>query len=560
MTDNQPLSEIFIELKNGGGGMAKNIVLCSDGTGNSGGVGNSTNIWRLFTSIDVVGFKEKKIDIEQVTFYDDGVGTDRGKLLRMLGGAFGLGLARNVRQLYLMLVKSYEPGDHIYLFGYSRGAFTVRTLAGMVRVCGILDKKYYSDDRTLNKAVWNLYRAYRRNYPALLSEPWYKFERIFGIHRSDNVDAQRAEWGVKVSPDLYRDYHNIDEFCDDYCVPIRFIGVWDTVDAVGFSIDALGEFWNRVIFRYKFPDRKLNLYIENACQALSIDDDRKAFYPQLFDQQSKLDKTRIEQVWFPGVHGNVGGGLPKQGMEHVSLNWMIRQVEAHGLVFYQDAKDTFRDAANENDKLYDARAGFSIYYRYGPRNIFEMTRDNRTAPAKIHISALKRIAMGTEKYAPGNIPATIEIEVDNENYVGENKSAQKKIKADIANKVSTNLREYKQSHLVDTRMMLHKWFWIATLIILGTGAILHGISSDLPDPEGFLFAVMKLVQFVFSLVPLLGNFLFENFIRPLFLFPSIGVIVLLIPVILYVVDFLLQRKLSQHRQRVWRKIFDGPWW
>ncbi len=540
--------------------MAKNIVLCSDGTGKSGGVGDSTNIWKVFTSVDVNGFKEKTIDTEQVTFYDDGVGTERGKILRVLGGVLGLGLARNVRQLYMMLVKAYEPGDHIYLFGYSRGAFTVRTLAGMVKVCGLLDKKFYSDDRTLRREIWSLYRSYRHNYPAVLSQPWYKLEAFFGIHRDNDIASKRKQSCIKVSPDLYKDYPNIGEFCDDHCVPIRFIGVWDTVDAVGFSIDAMGKFWNRVIFRFKFPDCKLNSYVDNAYHVLSIDDDRKAFYPELFDQQSDLDKKRIEQVWFAGVHGSVGGGQPKSGMAHVSLNWMIKKAEQHGLIFYEDAKRVFHDAANEHDMLYDARSGIGIYYRYGPRNIFEMTQANHVDPVNIHISALKRIAMGTEKYAPGNIPTRINIVVEDEKNIGENKATQKKLQTAIAKEVSANLCEYQQTGLVNTRMRLHKWFWVATLVILGIGAILHGISSGQPEPEGLLALIMTLVQWVFSIVPLLGTYLFENFIRPLFLFPSIGIVILLGPVVLYLIDFLIQRRLNQYRQRIWRKIFPEPWW
>ncbi len=540
--------------------MAKNIVLCSDGTGNAGGSGNATNVWNVFTSIDLNGFKEKNINIEQVAFYDDGVGTERGKILRILGGAIGLGLARNVRQLYMMLVKSYQPGDHIFLFGYSRGAFTVRTLAGMVRVCGILDQHAYSDDSALKNAVWDLYRAYRRNYPALLSEPWYKFERMFGILRIEDVATQREKFGVKVSPDLYKEYKYIDKLTDDNCVPIRFIGVWDTVASVGFSIDAVAKFWNDVIFRFKFTNSKLGSWVEKACHALSIDDDRKAFTPEIFDQESALDKTRIEQVWFPGVHGNVGGGGPKQGMQHVPLNWMIEKAEEQGLIFYKNSKDTFRDAANEHDKLYDVRAGAGIYYRYGPRNIAGMIKDYDMEPAKIHISALKRIAMGTENYAPGNIPANFDLVVDNEKNLGENKTVQKKLKAELNKGILTNLSDYKQTGLVNTRMLLHYWFLLSTLVILSLGAIWHGASSAQPDPEGWLLSFMDLVKFVFGMIPLLGAYLFDNFIKPLFLYPLIGLIVLLTPVVLYVVDIMLHRKLNQHRQQVWRNILNGPWW
>src|SRR5919106_2531604 len=105
--------------------MGKNIILCSDGTGNSGGKGRGTNVWRLYKALDVSD------PSTQIAFYDDGVGSEDFRLFRIMGVAFGWGLARNVRQLYTFLVRHYHPGDDIFLFGFSRGAFTVRSLAGM---------------------------------------------------------------------------------------------------------------------------------------------------------------------------------------------------------------------------------------------------------------------------------------------------------------------------------------------------------------------------------------------------------------------------------------------
>ena len=114
--------------------MPKNIVLCSDGTGNSAGKSRGTNVYRLFQAVDIHNSPNER---KQVAFYDDGVGTDSFKPLKLLGGAFGFGLFRNVRELYKFLVQNYEPGDSIFLFGFSRGAFTVRLLASMVCHCGL---------------------------------------------------------------------------------------------------------------------------------------------------------------------------------------------------------------------------------------------------------------------------------------------------------------------------------------------------------------------------------------------------------------------------------------
>lgn len=125
---------------------ATNLVLCSDGTGNSGGKARGTNVWRFFNAVDRHGAAEDDGQpLEQRTLYDDGVGTDTLRLARALGGAFGWGLSRNLRQLYTFLVMNYEKGDQVFLFGFSRGAFTVRSLAGMICRCGLLDREAFLD-------------------------------------------------------------------------------------------------------------------------------------------------------------------------------------------------------------------------------------------------------------------------------------------------------------------------------------------------------------------------------------------------------------------------------
>ena len=119
----------------------KNIVLCSDGTGNSGGKGRGTNVWRTYRAVDRAGYVDAQgRQVEQITFDDDGVGTEKFKLFKTLGGAFGWGLSKNIRDLYTALVRTYEPDDRIYLFGFSRGAFTVRALGGMICKCGLLKR------------------------------------------------------------------------------------------------------------------------------------------------------------------------------------------------------------------------------------------------------------------------------------------------------------------------------------------------------------------------------------------------------------------------------------
>lgn len=148
--------------------MPKNIILCSDGTGNISIKGRGTNVFKMFEAIDLHNPRTR-----QIAYYDDGVGTSKFKPLMILGGAFGLGLSRNVRQLYTELVRSYEPGDKIYLFGFSRGAFTVRNLAGFINAAGIFDRNKAKDDVALRRSVRTAYRLYRQKQHALLSDILY---------------------------------------------------------------------------------------------------------------------------------------------------------------------------------------------------------------------------------------------------------------------------------------------------------------------------------------------------------------------------------------------------
>ena len=150
--------------------MPKNIIICSDGTGNTAIKNRGTNVFKLFEAIDLNGHRIDPLLDPQVAFYDDGVGTETFLPLKLLGGAFGFGLAKNVRNLYMDLVRVYDPGDtntpadRIYLFGFSRGAFTVRTLAGLIAKCGVLDRDKLGTTDALRKAVRKAYSTYRRSY------------------------------------------------------------------------------------------------------------------------------------------------------------------------------------------------------------------------------------------------------------------------------------------------------------------------------------------------------------------------------------------------------------
>jgi len=368
--------------------MPKNIIICSDGTGNSAIKDRGTNVFKMFEAIDLNGHRiDPNLD-PQVAFYDDGVGTETFLPLKLLGGAFGFGLAKNVRNLYMDLVRVYDPGDsttpadRIYLFGFSRGAFTVRTLAGLIAKCGVLDREKLLTTDAMRKAVRRAYSTYRRSYRTWLGNVLNQILVGLRLRRPDS-DA-------------------IEDFREAHSVPgvvrIRFIGVWDTVDAVGGPFHT-SDVINAVFHRFKFPDRILSDKVDQAIHALSIDEARAAFGPVLWEA-----KPNVEQVWFAGVHSNVGGGYTKQGMSLVTLDWMMRKAQQNGLRILSDDRKIYWEHGNVDDKMYDSRAGLGVFYRWKPRNMQELWVDQKAGtPPPIHLSALERIAHGTDGYAPGTL-------------------------------------------------------------------------------------------------------------------------------------------------------------
>ncbi len=363
--------------------MPKNIILCSDGTGNSGIKGRGTNVFKLFEAVDLNEHRTNPLLDAQLAYYDDGVGTKGNTLLKVLGGATGFGLKRNVKDLYRALARVYDPGDRIFLFGFSRGAFTARTLAGLIGACGIVDGGSCQTTHALRKAVEAAYVAYRTRYASTLT---MVVRRLLGRR-----DTQQAIASFQTT---YKVHTN---------VPIEFIGVWDTVDAVGMPF-ALASVVNRFLYQFKFPTQTLGKNVGRACHALSIDDDRVAFEPVLWMGPDE----RIEQVWFAGVHSNVGGGYPKQGMSLVALDWILSHAAQCGLRLNKADCENYRAHASVDDMLYDARAGVGLFYRWAPRDIRRYCNRSGIAP-RIHLSVAERVAHGTDDYAPGNLPPSISV-------------------------------------------------------------------------------------------------------------------------------------------------------
>lgn len=389
---------------------AKNIILLSDGTGNAASRVWRTNVWRFFQALDLT-------TSHQVAAYDDGVGTSAFKPLALLGGAFGWGLKRNVLDLYKFLCRNYEEGCQIYGLGFSRGAFTIRVLMGLVVNQGIIK---FDSESELNRRAKSAYRAYRaeRYHSVFRIEKAFRFLRDVAIAIKNRLRGHQAY------------------IREDNCQPeaIRFIGVWDTVAAYGLPIEEMTYGISKWLWPLELPDRSLNKRVLRACHAVALDDERTTFHPVLWTEEDEqtlpngqdgkryTKDERISQVWFAGVHSNVGGGYPDDSLAHVPLYWMMREALIAGVHFKSlpgdppDCPDAMRQVLNARDKdgrLYDSRQGLGGYYRYGPRKLAllcDMRFSRRlkdavriTAP-KIHASAFERNVNGAHPYAPIGLP------------------------------------------------------------------------------------------------------------------------------------------------------------
>jgi Uncharacterized alpha/beta hydrolase domain (DUF2235) len=265
--------------------MSKRLVVCCDGTWNVPDQKSPTNV----TKIALAVADEDRTGKQQRVFYHRGVGTNRWERLR--GGAFGAGLSRNVCDTYRFIVENYEPGDELFFFGFSRGAFTARSTVGLVRNAGILRREHVN----LIPDAYALYRS-----------------------RTDTKTPRGREATL-----FRRSYsHETD---------IHFIGVWDTVGALGVPVEGwrLASLINR---RFQFHDTDLSTRVHAAYQALAIDEKRRPFKPAVWSVQADAGADqKVEQVWFSGCHCDIGGGNEDHGLSDIPLLWMVDRAKRHGL-------------------------------------------------------------------------------------------------------------------------------------------------------------------------------------------------------------------------------------
>jgi uncharacterized protein (DUF2235 family) len=278
----------------------KRIVVCCDGTWGAESNPSVSNVVKIAESVrldvpDAAG--PGGSPIEQRVFYTDGPGT-RGYLAdKYLGGAFGLGLDAALSNVYWQVALNWEPGDEIFIFGFSRGAYTARSLSGLINRIGLLRPDALIDGR----------------YPEAM--------RIFRQRKAHPDDPDPAEWA---------------QFRERFCfapVPIKFLGVFDTVGAMGVPGITSGQ--------YRFHDLRLAPIVHCARQALAIDDRRRLYSPCLWEITDEAGVTqqrpdRVKQVWFEGGHTDIGGGLPDSRLSDRSLRWMVREAREQGLEFDRD--------------------------------------------------------------------------------------------------------------------------------------------------------------------------------------------------------------------------------
>ncbi len=340
----------------------KRIIICADGTWNEPerrdkktGRLQPTNVLKIARSL----LPRAANGTEQVVYYHEGVGTG-GPLDTVSGGAFGSGMELNVRALYRFIVNNYADGDELYFFGFSRGAFTVRTLSGFMDKVGLLHKRdeYYTPE---------LYRLYES------SEPYgsTKWEHAFR-----NVAERRP------------------------CPPIRFIGVFDTVGSLG-APGAIGQLFAKD--KYKYHDIGLNNHIKNAYHALAIDERRKPFIPSLWEKPANWT-GELKQVWFAGAHANAGGSYSPDGLANEALHWMVQLAKRHEVQF--DDAHLAHYVPCFNSFLGDEMSMFYRTFGEYVRPIGTQLKDGEA----VHQAVLDRIAHAECNYHPANLPAGLPVE------------------------------------------------------------------------------------------------------------------------------------------------------
>lgn len=328
----------------------KRLVLLLDGTWNS--QEDNTNVWRLNQLVA----RRDAAGIEQLCYYTAGVGTPRGEVIR--GGALGYGLDRDVIAAYRWLMGHFDqksddyPGDHIFIFGFSRGAYTARSVAGMIARCGLLRPGS-------PLSVEELYARYRLDASA---------PSFVDLHQTKSITPAEKR--------LLRHSRR---------VPIKMIGVWDTVGALGIPFGNIPGLSRQ---QFAFHNTRLSTIFEYAYQALAIDEHRADFAPALWTRFTPVAsetkptrttrRTQVEQRWFVGAHANVGGGIAGDDLAQLSLAWLMERAGSLGLAYRGQVVPAGHEALAP---IHDSYASF-LYGTYRIAKLGRRFQRVIAAPAK----------------------------------------------------------------------------------------------------------------------------------------------------------------------------------
>lgn len=328
----------------------KKVIVCCDGTWNTPtemdhGLPSPTNVVKLNYAL--------ARDNTQLPYYHPGVGTGRNWWDKIAGGGTGEGLDQNIKSAYRWLGSHYSPGDQIFLFGFSRGAYTVRSLCGLITKYGLLDLSADMNPSDVWKRVDEVFAAYRK---------------LVDFANPDRYPFHNAALGQPTKE----------------TTPIHFIGVWDTVGALGIPDDLALLSLLDDPKQYRFHDTALSRMVANARHAVAIDEQRATFAPTLWSQSDP--RTNLKQIWFPGVHCDVGGGYVETGLSDGALDWMMTEAEGCGLVFRPNVRAQLK--SDPLGVIHDSCTGVFKALKTRPRSAPSMS----TGGAILHQSTITRNA------------------------------------------------------------------------------------------------------------------------------------------------------------------------
>ncbi len=295
----------------------KRIVFCFDGTWNEIDGHHPTNVARIAQSVSRFG----RNDVVQMIFYDEGVGTTATE--RWTGGIFGRGLTEKIVRAYHYLVLNYEPGDQIYVFGFSRGAFTARSFVGLLRNAGVMSRRSLAHIR---KAIDLYLGRDEDSSPNSEAARQFRARHCPALCLPGDIEWRRAALGNS-------DLDGLTE------LRIEYLGIWDSVGALGIPKHLKPLAWiNR---KHRFHDTSLSSFVRRARHAVAADEKRRTFEPGMWTNLDDLNAgfagdERYEQLIFPGTHSAVGGGGPIRGLSDAALEWIIEGARREGLEFDLD--------------------------------------------------------------------------------------------------------------------------------------------------------------------------------------------------------------------------------